>query len=74
MDKVTIEVAVDRDLLDEAERQGVDVQAEAERGLRRRLGRPKLTPAEIEEIKASVEGYNAHVERHGLFADKWRRF
>jgi post-segregation antitoxin (ccd killing protein) len=74
MDKVTIEVAIERDLLDEAERKGVDVQAEAERGLRRKLGRLSLSPAEIEAIKASIEASNRFIEEHGLLSDEWRKF
>lgn len=75
MDKVRIEIAIDRDLVAEAERQGLDVGAEVERGLRRRLGHiATLTSEEQATVKLQVERYNAHVAEHGLFADRWRRF
>jgi hypothetical protein len=63
MDKVTFEFASDRDLADKAERLGVELPAEAERMLRRRLGPPaavsssRLTPSFV------IEGRNMDAHR-----------
>ena len=56
MDKVRIGVENERDLLDEAQRLGVEMEAEAEHGFRRRPGRP-AAPAQEERdaIARSVE-------------------
>jgi post-segregation antitoxin (ccd killing protein) len=75
MDKVRLEIAIDRDLADHAEQHGLDVSAEAERGLRRRLSRaPRPSADERATILLQIERYNQHAEQHGLFADRWRRF
>lgn len=75
MQRVKIEVESERDLVERAERAEIDLPAEVERARRRTLliGVPP-TDRIREELKSEAEWYNDHVDRHGLFADRWRRF
>ncbi len=79
MDKVTLEIAIERDLAEEAERQGVDVVAEAERMLRRRLAPYKAVADDEarrwrEENAEAIAFNNQELERNGLWSDGYRLF
>jgi antitoxin CcdA len=79
MDKVRLEIAIDRDLADHAEQHGLDVSAEAERGLRRRLGSTGLDTDEAarrwrEENAEAIRISNEELERDGLWSDGHRLF
>lgn len=75
MQRVKIEVEVERNLVERAELAQLDLTAEVERALRRTLLiDPTATDRLREDLKVEAEWYNDHSDRHGLFADRWRRF
>ena len=77
-------VQIGQELLESAERVGLDVPRVIERALRDEVRRKvtSMDPREREalreqiraEIRAEVEWYNDYSEKHGLFADHWRTF
>jgi post-segregation antitoxin (ccd killing protein) len=75
--KVRIEVELDKDLVDLATDAGVDLNELTDRALRRSLGaeRLKTIPRYAQrmeqlqkQIRDEVAGYNALIEREGLFS------
>ncbi|HEV2558910.1 MAG TPA: type II toxin-antitoxin system CcdA family antitoxin [Microvirga sp.] len=82
--RVTVTIEVSKALADQASEVGIDIAEVAERALRDEWRRvlDAMPPAEREalrekvrqEIQPEIERYNAHVEKHGLFSDRWRRF
>ena len=77
-------VQIGQELLESAERVGLDVPQVIERALRDEVRRKvaSMDPGECEalrdkiraEIRAEIEWYNDYSEKHGLFADHWRNF
>lgn len=80
--KVTVEIAVDRDLAEEARVAGLDLGEVAETALRRRLRQPAegIGPdtGRAErlrgQIAAEVAWRNEIIDREGLFGEEWRTF
>jgi post-segregation antitoxin (ccd killing protein) len=71
--KIRVEVELDKGLVDSAADAGVDVSAVANQALQRALDLKRLEQFR-KDIQDEIAWYNAHVEKHGLFADEWRRF
>lgn len=75
MDKALVQVAIPRDLLDDAIERGCDLDSEVESALRRRLNRPCPNIAAAKaEIDRACEQINELVERYGSFGEEWRTF
>jgi post-segregation antitoxin (ccd killing protein) len=81
--KIRIEVELDRELVELAAGAGLDLNEVTGQALQRALGARQLDTvpryaARRERLRKKVQReiawYNAHVEKHGLFADEWRRF
>ena len=66
-------VTVDALLLDEAKRLGVNLSRVLEESLRERIAQARQAKW-LQENADAIEEYNAHIERHGMFSDKLRRF
>lgn len=66
-------VTVDAALLDEAKRLRVDLSQVLEESLRERIAQARQAKW-LKENADAIEEYNAHIERHGMFSDKLRRF
>jgi hypothetical protein len=77
-----IEIEVDSALLQRAQKAGLDDQSVLVRSLREEVlraendnGRERTRIEGIrEEIRTDVEWYSRYTAKHGLFADRWRRF
>ena len=80
--KVTVEIAVDHDLADEARLAGLDLGEVAETALRRRFWRPAAgTGSDTDrmdqvrrEIAAEIAWRNEIIDREGFFGEEWRTF
>jgi post-segregation antitoxin (ccd killing protein) len=80
--KVTVEIAVDRDLAEAAQGAGLDLGEVAETALRRRFGQPaedigrdaERAERLRREIAAEIAWRNEIVDREGLFGEEWRTF
>ena len=77
-----VEIAVDRDLAEEARIAGLGLGEVAETALRRRFGRPAPgtgpDPERFEqlrrEIAAEIAWQNEIIDREGFFGEEWRTF
>jgi post-segregation antitoxin (ccd killing protein) len=72
-----VEIELDKELVDLAERAGLDLNEVADRALQRALGSEQLKTVpryakrferSQEEIREGVAWYNAHIERDGIFS------
>jgi len=81
--KIRIELEVDKELVELAAEAGLDLNAVTDHALHRALSARQLETvpryaARRERLRKKVQleiaWYNAHIEKHGLFADEWRRF
>lgn len=67
------EIAIDTDLMDEAERLGIDANAVAESAVKQAIARTRETRW-LEENREAIDSYNAWVEKNGLPLAKYRMF
>lgn len=75
METITFELTMDAEIVRKARLAELDIAAEAEHALRRKLDLTAETTSRMRaEVAAQVERYNDQIDRHGLFADEWRRF
>jgi post-segregation antitoxin (ccd killing protein) len=82
MEKLTtISVAVDPDLLAEAQGEGVDFVELVEHALLRRLSTPTAARMKSERAQAwrkenaeAIRAWNEEVKRNGLWSDEFRQF
>jgi len=71
--KAPTNLSVRTDLVRQARALRLNLSDLLERALERALAerRPETW---LEENREAIESYNAHVARHGVFSDGWRRF
>ena len=75
MATITLELTMDAEVVRKARLAELDIAAEVEHALRRKLDLPSHDTLRMRaEVMAQIERYNDHVDRHGLFADEWRQF
>ena len=71
--KKAANLTVRADLLEEARARKINLSQTLETALAAEL--KKQREAEwLEQNKAAIEAYNRHVEKHGLFSDRYRTF
>ncbi len=71
--KKAANLTVRADLLEEARARKINLSQTLEVALAAEL--KKRREAEwLEQNKAAIEAYNRHVEKHGLFSDRYRTF
>ena len=71
--KKAANLTVRADLLEEARARKINLSQTLETALAVEL--KKRREAEwLEQNKAAIEAYNRHVEKHGLFSDRFRNF
>jgi antitoxin CcdA len=61
------------DLLEEARALGINLSRTLEIALEAEVKKAKEKQW-LEENRAAIEAYGRHIEKHGLFSDKFRRF
>lgn len=71
--KKAANLTVRADLLEEARAYKINLSQTLETALAVEL-KKRREAAWLEENKAAIEAYNRHVERHGLFSDRFRSF
>lgn len=70
---VQVRVLIDKDLLAEAAKLGIDVGALADKALRESIRREKARRWQAEHADI-IAWYNDHVEKDGIFGEEWRTF
>ena len=71
--KKATNLSVRTDLLEEARNLGINLSQTLEKALEAEVKKTKES-AWREENRAAIEAYERHVEKRGLFSDKFRRF
>ena len=66
-------LSIDADLLRQARQLGINLSRTLEERLSE-LVREARASQWLEDNRESVDAYNRHVEKHGTFSDKLRRF
>ena len=66
-------LTLDGDLVDEAKRYGINVSAAASAGLEAAVKAERGARLK-EELRPSIEAYNAYIEKNGLPLAKYRAF
>ena len=72
-DKTMVSLVVSQALLKEAQEKGVDPAQTLERALAESL-KQKERDGWLAENREAIESYNRHIEKHGVFGDRLRRF
>ncbi len=67
----TLDVTIDPKLLDEARSLGIDVDQEIALRLRESIDRRKRQIAWQDENRPAIEAWNAHIEKHGLWHERF---
>jgi antitoxin CcdA len=71
--KKAANLTVRADLLEEARARKINLSQTLETALQSEI--KKRREAEwLEQNKAAIEAYNRHIEKHGLFSDRFRNF
>ena len=71
--KKAANLTVRADLLEEARARKINLSQTLETALAAELKRQRETEWR-EQNKAAIEAYNRHVEKHGVFSDRFRNF
>ncbi|MDP2135022.1 MAG: type II toxin-antitoxin system CcdA family antitoxin [Sulfuritalea sp.] len=71
--KKAANLTVRADLLEEARARKINLSQTLEVALAAELKRQREAEW-LEQNKAAIEAYNRHVEKHGLFSDRYRTF
>lgn len=71
--KKAANLSINADLLSKAREHDINLSATLERALVESLKR-KRRERWLSENKGAIDAYNEHVEKHGAFGDKLRRF
>ena len=71
--KKAANLTVRADLLEEARARKINLSHTLEVALAAELKRQREAEW-LEQNKAAIEAYNRHVEKHGLFSDRFRNF
>ncbi len=71
--KKAANLTVRADLLEEARARKINLSQTLETALAAELKRQRETEWR-EQNKAAIEAYSRHVEKHGLFSDRFRNF
>jgi antitoxin CcdA len=71
--KKAANLTVRADLLEEARARKINLSHTLEVALAAELKRQREAEW-LEQNKAAIEAYNRHVEKHGLFSDRYRTF
>jgi antitoxin CcdA len=71
--KKAANLTVRADLLEEARARKINLSQTLETALAAELKRQREAEW-LEQNKAAIEAYNRHVEKHGLFSDRYRTF
>ena len=75
--RTSVQLKLDRKLLEKAQAAGLDVSALVEEALREGLRaslRTALTDEERTAVREGIDWHDAFIAEHGSFADRWRRF
>jgi len=73
-DKRAATVTLDRDLLEEAERTGIDLSQTLESELRRILEQQRREDKWRAENREAIASFNDHIRRNGTIGDDYRTF
>jgi antitoxin CcdA len=71
--KKSTNLSINAELLNEARRLGINLSQALERRLAEMV-RESRAKKWLKDNQAALEDYNSHIERHGAFSDRLRRF